>query len=213
VLAALGVLFLVLLVAGLIGFLVLVRPFDAEPGAGASAPEPPPARSAPELAKGEAWLADARVTSPRLMLGEGQDLRDMRATAREARLTADGKLEVAHLDIDGLVPFSVVGHEVGHGVQFTAAPDGLVRITTPVGPFKRGSGRSVLARVVADGERLAVTPVRVDGSGALSEAVERLPTIRQKIPGLPEGTRITAVVVSREGFRIHAVGEDVTLPN
>lgn len=214
-LAVLGALFLVLLVAGLVAFVVMTRPLDdlptPDPGPSTTAAAEPTAPT--DLAEGEAWVPGAEVTAPRVLLGEGQDLRRVTARATETRLASDGSIRVRHLDVDGLVPYSVVENEVGRGIRLAPGEDGLVRVSMPVGVFGRGLTISVLARVQADGERIAVTPVRIVGGGLFGDALSQLPAIRQKIPHLPPGMRVTDVRVEDGGFRIHAVGDDVSLPN
>ncbi|WP_141631180.1 LmeA family phospholipid-binding protein [Mobilicoccus pelagius] len=212
VFAVLGVVFLALLLAGLVALVGLTRPLSGAPGSEVTAPSSPTAPAPPtDLAEGEAWISDADVASPRILLGEGQDLRAVKAKIGGVRLAADGTIHLARLDLDGVVPFSVVEDEVGRGIRLAPAEDGLVRVTVPVGAFGRGLDVTALARVQADGERIAVTPVRVLGEGLLDGELPGLPAIRQPVPNLPPGMRLTDVAVETGGFRIRAVGDDVRL--
>lgn len=212
-LAVLGAVFLTLLVAAMIGFLVLTRPLDSAPGTEPAPTAPSPASTPPtDLAEGEVWVPDADVEGSRIILGQGQDLRDVAVRVVEGRLATDGTIRARHLDVDGVVPFSVVEEEIGRGIRLAPAEDGLVRVRMPVGVFGRGLEVTALARVQADGERIAVTPGRVDGGGIIGGALAQLPPLRMPIPYLPQGMRVTDVRVEADGLRLHAVGDDVVLP-
>lgn len=220
-LAILGGLFVVVLVAGLVAFLLLSRPGSGEvtpaapsPATSTAAPGTTDAQNAAppsDLASGEAWLPGVDLRSARLF-SDGRDLRDVHVTGSGARVAKDGTITADRLELDAVVPFAAVEQEVGRGLRLAPAEDGMVAVRMPLGVLGRTIDLSAVARVTAEGDRIAVDPVRVVGGGDLvGGAVERLPAIRRPVPGLPAGMSLTRVAVTDAGFAVHATGENVTV--
>jgi len=82
-------------------------------------------------------------------------------------------------------------------------------------------GRDLTVRaegtVVADGGQLLIEPRTVDLGGpdfldsALSSLARSLVTIRQPVPGVPDGLALTDVAVTPAGFDASLSGTDVTI--
>ncbi|MDO5629601.1 MAG: LmeA family phospholipid-binding protein [Mobilicoccus sp.] len=241
VLAVVGILTVVALIAGTIAFLVTSRPGersdladpapspslltptdepDATPGGDPTTPgvpDPSPTdlpTTPPDLTGGETWLPDIDVRTAALRR-DGVDLRDVHLVARGARLGSDGTIRAQEFEMEATVPFATVEAQVGGGIRLGPTEDGLVRATLPLTVFGRTLDLGVDAEVQAEGDRIAFRPVRTPGAptdgGALGGVFDRVGAIRQEVPDLPDGASVDHVEVLDEGFRVRASGQDVSL--
>lgn len=175
-----------------------------------------PSPSAPtDLAKGETWLGDARLTSAHVVTGDG-GLRDVTATGSAVTLTKDG-LRAERLDIDALLPFETAASQIGDGVTLYAAGGGLAGLRRRVSVLNREVEVRATGAVQAVDGQLVITPDTVDLDGpdwldsAASAIVRRLVTIHHTVDGVPQGMALTSVSVEADGFRAHLRGENVAI--
>ncbi|MFC7489714.1 MULTISPECIES: LmeA family phospholipid-binding protein [unclassified Knoellia] len=208
-----------MLTALVVAALVLVWSVGS-PGSGADVPAPTasaaPRPSAPtDLASGETWLGDVRLTSAQVVTGDG-GLRDVTAIGSAVRLDGEG-LRAGRLDIDALLPFESAASQIGDGVTLYAADDGLAGLRRRVNVLGRDVEVRATGAVRAVDGRLVITPETIDLDGpdwldsAASTIVRQLVTIRHTVQGVPEGMALTAVSVQAEGFRAHLRGDDVSI--
>lgn len=216
-LAVVGAIALVAVVAGGIGMFVATRPGEVAtptPTPTQSAGDTPtpsaPATSPSDLQADDVWSPHLDLEAGQLV-AQGVELRDVRAQGEGARTRDDGSMEFERLDVDAVVPFAVVEQQVGRGLRLSPASDGLVRATLPLSVFGRSFDVAADARVSPEGDRIAIEPVRVVDAGFLGDVLEQIPTIRQSIPNLPDGLKVTAIEVVEGGFRIDATGENVVV--
>ncbi len=101
--------------------------------------------------------------------------------------------------------------------EISPGEDGTIRVAGTIQLF----GQSVRVRAdgaldVADGNRISFRPERVtaDGVDLGDSALERLTrrfTLTAPVPGLPAGTRLTAVRATEQGVEADLAGENVSL--
>ena len=126
-------------------------------------------------------------------------------------------LRADRLDIDATIPFETVAEQVGEGVRIFAAGGGLAGIERQVTLLGRDVTVSATGTVVADGGQLLIEPETVDLGGpafldsAASALARTLVTIREDVPGVPEGMALTDVEVTDAGFAASLSGTDVTI--
>jgi len=190
------------------------------PGSGSDVAVPTvtagPRPSAPsDLAQGETWLGDVRLTSAQVVTGDGA-LRDVSAIGSAVTLTGDG-LRAGRLDIDAALPFETAASQIGDGVTLYAADGGLAGLRRQVSVLGREVEVRATGQVSAVGGQLVITPETIDLDGpdwfdsAASAIARRLVTIRHTVQGVPEGMALTAVSVQSDGFRAHLRGDDVSI--
>ena len=190
---------------------------DAAPPAPAPAtPSAPPAVIPPaKVAKGETWLADADLSSSRVLTSDGP-LTDVTAKGAGVRLTADG-LRAQRLDLDAVLPFATAARQIGQDVELYDAGNGRAGVRRTQTVLGRRVAVRATATVTAVEGQLVIVPESVDLGAfdaldtALSTAVRRLVTIRHTVTGLPAGVRLTGVKVEPDGFRAILTGSDVVL--
>lgn len=200
---------------------------SSEPAA--SAPTPPtssgtaasppagtePAAPPQQIGAGEIWAADSRLESARVETESG-GLENVVITA--AGLTAGQEAaQAGTVEVTARVPFATVEAQVGNGIRLTHAGDGQVRATAPFTVLGRSLDVSGTGQVRADGDHIVVTPQALDLPGpevigkAVGAAARAAITVREPVPGLPQGLALTDVQVRDDGFHVRLHGERVTL--
>ncbi|MFW5468663.1 LmeA family phospholipid-binding protein [Knoellia sp. CPCC 206435] len=208
-----------MLVALVVAVLALVLSIGS-PGSGADVPSPrssasTPGSPPPDLAVGETWLRDVRLTSADVATADG-GLRDVTAVGSAVTLTSDG-LRAGRLDIDATLPFETAAAQIGGGVELYAADAGLAGLSRRVNVLGRDVEVSATGTVRAVDGRLVIEPETIDLDGpdwldsAASALVRQLVTIRHTVEGVPEGMALTSVSVQEGGFRAHLRGDDVAI--
>ena len=126
-------------------------------------------------------------------------------------------LRAERLDLDATLPFATVATQIGDGARLYDAGDGLAGIERAVTILGRDLTVRAEGTVVADGGQLLIEPRTVDLGGpdfldsALSSLARSLVTIRQPVPGVPDGLGLTDVAVTPAGFDASLSGTDVTI--
>ena len=196
-------------------------------GAGApratSTPTPTPTSSAAtvvappaDLRDDETWLQDFELHSADVVSPQG-DLDDLVAKGSGMRSSPGGLLRAQRLEIEARVPFRTVAEKVGEGTRLYAVDAGRVGIERTVTIFGQDLTVRAISTVVADQGQLLIEPESVDLGGpafldsAASAIARNLVTIRQDLPGMPDGVVLTEVTVSGAGFRVFLAGKDVTI--
>ena len=208
-----------MLVALVVALLALVWSVGS-PGSGADVDVPSasasPRPSAPaDVAQGETWLGEVRLTSSQVVTGDG-GLTDVTAIGSGVTLSKDG-LRAQRLDLDASLPFATAATQIGGGVTPFAADDGLAGLRRKVSVLGRDVEVRATGSVRAQGGQLVIEPQTIDLDGpdwldtAASSIVRELVTIRHTIEGVPEGMALTSVSVQADGFRAHLRGSDVTI--
>ncbi|KGN43139.1 LmeA family phospholipid-binding protein [Knoellia aerolata] len=208
-----------MLVALVVAVLALIWSVGS-PGAGRGVPAPTatvstPATAPPDLATGETWLQDVRLTSADVTTSDG-GLSDVTAVGSDVALTPDG-LRAGRLDIDATLPFATAASQIGGGVSLYAADAGLAGLRRRVSVLGRDVEVRATGTVRAVDGRLVIEPETIDLDGpdwldsAASTVVRQLVTIRHTVEGVPEGMALTSVSVQPGGFRAHLRGDDVTI--
>jgi hypothetical protein len=185
----------------------------APPAAASSANEaaPPP----PDLTEAETWLGAVELRSQDVVSAKG-DLVDVVATGSGVRFAPDG-LTAAQLDIDATIPFAAVAEQVGPDTTVYDAGDGRTGVQRQVSILGQDITLTATGTVSADGGQLLIEPETLDLGGpaflnsAASTLARTLVTIRQDVPGVPEGMSLTAVQVTAEGFDAQLEGTDVVI--
>lgn len=208
-----------MLVALVVALLALVWSVGS-PGSGADVDVPTASASArptapTDLARGETWLGEVRLTSSQVVTGDG-GLEDVTAVGSGVTLTGDG-LQAQRLDIDASLPFATAAAQIGGGVTLFAADDELAGMRRQVSVLGRDVEVRATGSVRAQGGQLVIEPQTIDLDGpdwldtAASSVVRELVTIRHTIEGVPDGMALTSVSVQADGFRAHLRGADVTI--
>ncbi|MEO5609904.1 MAG: LmeA family phospholipid-binding protein [Ornithinibacter sp.] len=181
------------------------------PGASVGARVQPPS----DLGADETWLGEVELRSEDVVSPDG-DLVDVVATGAGVRFSGNG-LRAARLDIDATIPFDTVAGQVGPDVRLYAAGGGRAGVERKVTILGRDLTVRATGTVVADGGQLVIEPETVDIGGpsiintAVSAIARTLVTIRQDVPGVPDGMRLTDVEVSGAGFGAQLTGTDVMI--
>jgi hypothetical protein len=176
-----------------------------------TAPLDPPA----DLAPGETWLAAATLDGRNAVTGDAT-LTDVRADGIGLRFGPEG-LHADRLDLSATLPFGTVARQVGDGVRLYAVSGGMAGIERSATILGRAVTVRATGRVTADNGQLLIEPETVDLGGpswlnsAASAVARNLVTIRQDVPGVPSGMRLTQVAVSGAGFAVDLTGQDVTM--
>lgn len=217
---AVGMLLVLVLLAGIL-WVAFSRPADdASPGSAASGtgttptavPTPAPAPP-PGLPTDEVWLGDIELESGAIVAA-GTMLRDVRATGIDVVSGAEGIL-AARLAVDATVPFEVVGDELGEDTVVGPGEDGEARVVRTVAALGRELDVVATGTVEVAAGRLVVEPTSIDVGGPafladlLASIVREFVTIEHEIEGLPEGLVLKSVRVQDDGFRAHLEGRDV----
>jgi hypothetical protein len=174
-----------------------------------------PAPAPPDLADDETWLGSVQLRGEDVVSADG-DLADVVATGAGIRFS-DAGLRAQRLDIDATVPFDTVAGQVGPDTSVYDAGGGRVGVERTVVILGREARVSATGTVVADDGLLLIEPETVDLGGpafldAAASAIARgLVTIRQEVPGVPEGMVLTDVTVTPEGFAAALTGTDVVI--
>lgn len=202
-----------------IGLLALVLTLGSGGGAVDAPPAPtasdPAARAPADLGTDETWLGSVELSSADVVSADG-DLVDVSASGTGVRFSPNG-LRADRLDLDATVPFGTVAAQVGPDVTIYAAGGGLAGIERTVTILGRDIPVKATGSVTADGGRLLIEPDTVDLGGpsfidsAASALARSLVTIRQPVPGVPEGMALTDVEVTDAGFAASLAGTDVTI--
>lgn len=169
-----------------------------------------------DLREDETWLQDFELHSADVISPQG-DLDNLVAKGSGMRSSPDGMLRAERLDIEARVPFETVAEKVGDGVRLYAVDAGRVGIERTATILGQDLTVRAISTVVADRGQLLIEPESVDLGGpafldsAASAVARNLVTIRQDIPGMPDGVELTEVTVSGAGFRVLLAGTDVTI--
>lgn len=169
-----------------------------------------------DLREDETWLKDFELRSADVVSPQG-DLDNLIATGSGMRSSPGGLLRAQRLDIDARVPFRAVAEQVGGDSRLYAVDAGRVGVERQVSILGRDLTVRAISTVVADNGQLLIEPESVDLGGpafldsAASTIARNLVTIRQDIPGMPDGVELTEVTVSGAGFRVLLAGTDVTI--
>ncbi|MGG5259581.1 LmeA family phospholipid-binding protein [Phycicoccus avicenniae] len=175
-----------------------------------TAPTPPA-----DLAADETWLGAVRLTGEDVVAADGT-LTDVTATGSGVRFGPAG-LRAARLDLSATLPFDTVARQVGEGVRLFDAGRGRAGVERTATVLGRQVTVRATGRVRADAGGLLLTPETVDLGGpgvvdsAASALVRELVTIRQEVPGVPDGMVLREVRVTRAGFAVRLDGRDVVL--
>lgn len=201
------------------GVLLLALGSGAAPAApspdGSTAPpglrlEPPE-----DLAVGETWIGTVVLSGRELVAPEG-DLTLLQASGAGVRFDGDG-LRAARLDLEVTVPFATIAAQVGPDTRVYAVSGGGAGVERRVTILGRDLTVRATGRVTADGGQLLIEPETVDLGGpsfvdsAASAIARALVTIRQPVPGVPDGMTLTDVSVSGAGVEATLTGSDVTI--
>lgn len=190
-------------------------------GATATAPSPTPSTTASrveppaDLKADETWLGSIDLRSEDVVSADGA-LTDVHATGSGIRFGADG-VRAERLDLDATIPFATVAEQVGPGTRVYAVSGGLAGVEREVSILGRDLTVRATGRVTADGGQLVIEPETIDLGGpsfvdsAVSALARSLVTIRQDVPGVPDGMTLTDVSVSGAGFGVTLTGADVRL--
>ncbi len=184
---------------------------EATGSATAGAPADPPA----DLADDETWLGSVDLRSEDVVAAEG-DLVDVRATGSGVRFGSDG-LRADRLDIDATIPFATVAEQVGPDTRVYAVSGGRAGVERTVTILGRDVTVRATGTVSADGGQLFIEPETIDLGGpsfvdsAASALARTLVTIRQPVPGVPDGMTLTDVSVSGAGVAATLTGSDVSI--
>lgn len=185
----------------------VATPSTAASGGDAEAPA--------DLGPDETWLGRVDLRSADVVSADG-DLADVVAAGTGVRFSADG-LRAERLDIEATVPFATVAEEVGEDVRLFPADDGRAGIERQVTVLGRDVSVTATGTVTADRGQLLIEPETVELGGpsfldsAASAVARGLVTIRQDVPGVPEGMALTAVAVTDDGFAASLSGTHVTI--
>lgn len=190
----------------------------------ASVPTTPPTASssvsgatAPpsDLADDETWLGAVELRSQDVVSAKG-DLVDVVATGAGVRFAPEG-LSADQLDIDATIPFATVAEQVGPDTTVYDAGNGQTGVQRRVSLLGQDITLTATGTVTAEGGQLLIEPETLDLGGpaflnaAASTLARTLVTIRQDVPGVPEGMSLTAVEVTPEGFDAQLNGTDVVI--
>jgi len=193
---------------------------DASGGAGAPASTTPTssanaAEEPADLADDETWLGAVELRSQDVVSAKGE-LVDVVATGSGVRFSPTG-LTAQRLTIDATIPFATVAEQVGQDVTIYDAGNGTTGVEREVTILGRDLTLVATGTVTADGGQLLIEPETIDLGGpsfvdsAVSALARGLVTIRQDVPGVPEGMSLTAVQVTPEGFDAELTGTDVVI--
>ena len=173
-------------------------PTASDPGTD-TGPQPPA-----DLTADETWLGTVDLRGSDVVSADAT-LTDVVATGSGVRFSESG-LRAERLDLDATLPFETVATQVGEDVRLYDAGDGLAGIERQVTILGRDLTVGAEGTVTADGGQLLIEPETVDLGGpdfldnALSSLARSLVTIRQPVPGVPEGMALTDVTVTPAGY-------------
>jgi hypothetical protein len=212
------------LAAIVLAFVVLVLSLGSG-AAGATpsvaAPTPSPigsvavAEQPEDLTEDETWLGAVELRSQDVVSAKG-DLVDVVATGSGVRFS-DAGLRAERLAIDATIPFDTVAAQVGQDVTVYDAGNGKTGVERKVTILGRDLTLRATGTVTADGGQLLIEPETVDLGGpsfldaAASTLARSLATIRQDVPGVPQGMSLDQVEVTPQGFDARLSGTDVTI--
>jgi hypothetical protein len=168
-----------------------------------------------DLTEAETWLGTVELRSEDVVADEGE-LSDVRATGSGIRFGPDG-LRAERLDIDVTIPLATVAAQVGPDTRVYAVSGGRAGVERRVRILGRDLTVRATGTVQADGGQLLIEPETVDLGGpsfvnsAASALARALVTIRQPVPGAPEGMALTDVSVSAAGVAAALTGTDVVI--
>lgn len=168
-----------------------------------------------DLAAGETWLGAVELRSQDVVSAKG-DLVDVVATGSGVRFS-DAGLRAERLAIDATIPFDTVAAQVGKDVTVYDAGNGKTGVERKVTILGRDLTLRATGTVTADGGQLLIEPETVDLGGpafldaAASTLARSLATIRQDVPGVPQGMSLDEVEVTPQGFDARLSGTNVTI--
>jgi hypothetical protein len=186
------------------------------PQVGGASVAPGQRTEAPEdLTEEETWLGAVDFAGEDVISADGE-LAVVDATGSGVRFGPAG-LRAARLDIDATIPFDSVAEDVGPDTRIYAVSGGLAGVEREVTILGRDLTVRATGSVTADGGQLVIEPETVDLGGpsfvnaTLSAIARTLVTIRQDVPGVPDGMALTDVSVTGAGFDAELTGTDVTI--
>ena len=209
---------LVVLAVGVVALLLSLGSGSsaAAPAPSGSTTAPGPRVAAPDdLADDETWLGTVELRSEDVVAAEG-DLVDVRAEGVGVRFGPDG-LRAQRLDLDATIPFDTVAEQVGPDTRVYAVSGGRAGVERTATVLGRDLTVRATGTVRADGGELLIEPETIDLGGpefldsAVSAVARSLVTIRQPVPGVPEGMTLTDVSVSGAGIAAALTGSDVVI--
>jgi LmeA-like phospholipid-binding len=186
-----------------------------------AAPTPSPtgsvavAEQSTDLTADETWLGAVELRSQDVVSAKG-DLVDVVATGSGVRFS-DAGLRAERLAIDATIPFETVAAQVGQDVTVYDAGNGKTGVERKVTILGQDLTLRATGTVTADGGQLLIEPETVDLGGpafldsAASTLARSLATIRQDVPGVPQGMSLDEVAVTPQGFDARLSGTDVTI--
>jgi hypothetical protein len=186
-----------------------------------AAPTPSPtgsvavAEQPTDLTADETWLGAVELRSQDVVSAKG-DLVDVVATGSGVRFS-DAGLRAERLAIDATIPFETVAAQVGQDVTVYDAGNGKTGVERKVTILGQDLTLRATGTVTADGGQLLIEPETVDLGGpafldaAASTLARSLATIRQDVPGVPQGMSLDEVEVTPQGFDARLSGTDVTI--
>ena len=202
-----------------VGVFVLLLLLGSGGGDAVAVPSPTASGPAPgqpdDLEPDETWLGSVELRSQDVVSADAE-LADVVASGSGVRFSPEG-LRADRLDIDATIPFDTVAEQVGDGVRIYPAGGGLAGIERQVTLLGRDVTVSATGTVVADGGQLLIEPETIDLGGpafldsAASALARNLVTIREDVPGVPEGMALTDVEVTDAGFDASLSGTDVVI--
>ena len=202
-----------------VGVFVLLLILGSGGGDAVAVPSPTASGPAPnqpdDLEPDETWLGSVELRSEDVVSADAE-LADVVASGSGVRFSPEG-LRADRLDIDATIPFDTVAAQVGEDVRIYPAGGGLAGIERQVTLLGRDVTVSATGTVVADGGQLLIEPETIDLGGpafldsAASALARTLVTIREDVPGVPEGMALTDVEVTDAGFSASLSGADVVI--
>jgi LmeA-like phospholipid-binding len=168
-----------------------------------------------DLTADETWLGAVELRSQDVVSAKG-DLVDVVATGSGVRFS-DAGLRAERLAIDATIPFDTVAAQVGQDVIVYDAGNGKTGVERKVTILGRDLTLRATGTVAADGGQLLIEPETVDLGGpsfldaAASTLARSLATIRQDVPGVPQGMSLDEVEVTPQGFDARLSGTNVTI--
>lgn len=215
VFAALGVVFVLLLLIAVVAWFSWTTPLEesATAPSGESAPTPTAPDGQP-LGENDLRAGDAVLQAPQVDTSAGP-ISDVRIDASDFLKQGDA-VTASGVAAQATVPFDTVEAQVGGGMELRALEDGRVAARLPIEVLGRGVTVVGNGHVQGNGNTIAFQPSEVgieggpSGIGVPGPVADRL-TFGEAVPGLPEGLSITRIDVVDGGFQVYLTGDQVSL--
>lgn len=213
VFAALGVVFVLLLLTAVVTWFSWTTPLEES----ATAPSEESTPATPDgqpLGENDLRAGDAVLQAPRVDTSAGP-ISDVRIDASDFLKQGD-TVTAGGVAAQATVPFDTVEAQVGGGMELRALGDGRVAARLPIEVLGRGVTVVGNGNVQGNGNTIAFRPSEVgieggpSGIGVPGPVADRF-TFGEAVPGLPEGLSITRIEVVDGGFQVHLTGDQVSL--